>query len=103
MASEPHDWILFQLQRNCGNGKQILFARDCLTWPGGTFPSGSKLQEPRERGQREVKTGQDATIVFLGCSLMVMNRKHRANREREGVISRGEGQGGGEKGEQKGH
>lgn len=50
-----------------------------------------------------MKTGQDATIVFLGCSLMVMNRKHRANREREGVISRGEGQGGGEKGEQKGH
>lgn len=50
-----------------------------------------------------MKTGQDAIIVFLGCLLMVMNRKHRANQGKGGGdFPGGRGQGGGEKGEQKG-
>ncbi|KAF3824967.1 hypothetical protein GH733_010301 [Mirounga leonina] len=36
-------------------------------------------------GQRKVKTGQDpGTIIFLGCSLMVMNKKHRASQGNRG-------------------
>lgn len=78
-----------------------MFSLDCLTWPGRNFPSGSKLQKPREVGQREVKKGQDpGSIISPEYLLMVMKRKDKASQGTVGGYSLG-GRGDGEKGEQK--